>query len=167
MGAKQPPQLTILQLISRTYYHLLPVFERYMGISRARWAVLSQLHRCGQMSQATLQKHLQVHGAAITRQVKQLEGEGYVLRWPAPHDNRFTLVDLTPVGKELVEGMMARRKSFEDSVLQGITEEEIAVTMRCLSKIKSNLCECSLNEPHVEPPAARCCAPIGEKPDDG
>jgi DNA-binding MarR family transcriptional regulator len=130
---------TIPQQITRTYYALLPVFERHMGMSRARWHVLKRVFLEGQVSQARLQSHLGVDGAAITRQVKQLEAQGLISRAADPQDNRFTLVTLTPAGRELAEGLMLVRASFEAEVIAGMSEEDVAALRRGLTHVRANL----------------------------
>jgi DNA-binding MarR family transcriptional regulator len=140
-----PPAETLVQQIARVYYEILPVFERYVGMGKARWGILILLWRAGELSQATLQQRLRVDGAAITRQVKQLEEEGLVLRRSDPQDNRFTLVDLTETGRQLMASLAGKREAFEALVTAGIGEEDIALMRRCLQQIRDNVC--ALNEP--------------------
>jgi DNA-binding MarR family transcriptional regulator len=123
---------TLVQQIARTYYELLPAFERHVGMSKARWQVIILLWREGELSQAVLQQRIKVDGAAITRQVKQLEEEGLVLRRADPHDNRFTLVSLTDTGRQLAESMVGKRESFEALATAGISADDIALMRRCL-----------------------------------
>ena len=138
-AATAPPAETLIQQIARVYYEILPVFERYVGMSKARWGVLMQLRRAGELSQATLQQRLRVDGAAISRQVKQLEEEGLVLRRADPHDNRFTLVALTEMGQQLTASMAGKREAFEALVTAGISEQDIALMRRCLQRIRDNV----------------------------
>jgi DNA-binding MarR family transcriptional regulator len=133
------PEETLLQQITRTYYEILPAFERHMGMTRARWHLLKQLSFEESLSQAALQQRAGVDGAAVTRQMKQLEETGVVVRRADPQDNRFTLVSLTPEGRQLVAGLMEQRAIFEAHTLAGIGPDEIAVTQRCLSRIRANL----------------------------
>ena len=137
--ALSPPAETLVQQIARVYYEILPVFERYVGMSKARWGVLMLLWRVGELSQATLQQCLRVDGAAITRQVKQLEEEGLVLRRSDPQDNRFTLVDLTEAGRRLTASMAGKREAFEVLVTAGMSEADIALMRRCLDQIRDNV----------------------------
>jgi DNA-binding MarR family transcriptional regulator len=130
---------TIVQQIAVTYYAMLPAFERHVGMSKARWQVLAQLQREGEVSQASIQQQLNVDGAAITRQVKQLEEDGLVLRRPDPQDNRFTLVTLTALGRQLTAGMSAKRESFEALVTSGLAPEDLAALRRCLQQIHQNM----------------------------
>jgi DNA-binding MarR family transcriptional regulator len=130
---------TIVQQIAVTYYAMLPMFERHVGMSKARWQVLALLQREGEVSQANMQQQLKVDGAAITRQVKQLEEEGLVLRRADPQDNRFTLVTLTPAGQQLAAGMHAKRESFEAFVTSGLAPDDLAMMRRCLQQIRQNM----------------------------
>ena len=134
-----PPAETLVQQIARVYYEILPVFERYVGMSKARWGVLILLWRTGELSQAALQQRLRVDGAAITRQVKQLEEEGLVVRRPDPLDNRYTLVDLTEMGPKLTARMAGKREAFESLVTAGISQEDVALLRRCLQQIRDNM----------------------------
>jgi DNA-binding MarR family transcriptional regulator len=134
-----PPAETLVQQIARVYYEILPVFERYVGMSKARWGILMLLWRIGELSQATLQQRLRVDGAAITRQVKQLEEEGLVLRRSDPQDNRFTLVDLTETGRQLTETLAGKREAFEVLITAGISDVDIALMRRCLEQIRDNV----------------------------
>lgn len=130
---------SLLPQITRAYYALVPAFERHMGVSRARWHMLTTLLRSGEKSQAELVQALQVDGAAVTRQVKQLEEEGLITRRAAPHDNRFTLVALTAAGQRFIEERHDKRETFEARATEGLSAEEIAVTRRCLARIRANV----------------------------
>ena len=133
------PGETVIQQLAHTYHSLVPAFERYMGLSRARWQVLAQLAAEVTVSQAVLQQRLSVDGAAITRQVKQLEEEGLVTRRVAPHDNRFMLVSLTPAGLALVRRLLAQRDRFEALATAGLDDDELRILDRALARIQENL----------------------------
>ena len=130
---------TLLQQIARTYHELAAAFERHMGITRARWTILSRLWREEATTQAQLAQRLRVDAAAITRQVKQLEREGLVVRWPDPQDNRFTVVSLTPSGRRFVEDLRSERDAFEAIVTTGLSQGDVAVMRRSLDRIRENL----------------------------
>ena len=138
-GTAAPSEETLLQQITRTYYELLPAFEQHMGQTRARWHLLKQLIHEDQISQSALQQRAGVDGAAVTRQMKQLEEAGVVARRADPRDNRFTLVSLTPKGRLLAARLMEQRAVFEAQAMAGISQDEILTTQRCLSRIRANL----------------------------
>ena len=138
--AGMPASDSILHHLSHTYHEITAAFERYMGMSRARWAVLNRLSREGSVTQARLAQLLHVDAAAITRQVKQLETEGLVTRWAAPEDNRFTVVALTEAGRAFVETQRARRDEFERIVTTtGITADDLDHMRHCLMHMRRNL----------------------------
>ena len=139
LQAMSPIQETLLQQITRTYYELLPSFEQHMGMTRARWHLLKQLFSEDSLSQTALQQRAGVDGAAVTRQMKQLEEAGIVTRRVDPRDNRFTLVSLTPRGRQLVSGLLERRALFEARVMAGIDPDEMVIMQRGLSQIRANL----------------------------
>lgn len=136
-----PPQASdsILHQLSHTYHELAAAFERHMGMTRARWAILSRLNSKGNLTQATLAQLLHVDAAAITRQVKQLETEGLVTRWSAPEDNRFTVVALTAQGSEFVAAQRSVRDDFERIATTGLSVEDINHMRACLLHLRRNL----------------------------
>ena len=138
VAASAPATETVVQLIAHAYHALVPPFERHVGMSRARWQILATLRREGEISQSGLQQQLQVDGAAITRQVKQLEEAGLVFRRADPHDNRFTLVTLAPAGETLAATMDEQRITFQELLTAGISEGDMAVLRQCLRRIREN-----------------------------
>jgi DNA-binding MarR family transcriptional regulator len=130
---------TLLQLISRTYHDLIPIFERSLGITRARWSILAHVRKQDCVRQADLQHMLQVDGAAITRQVKSMEAEGLIVRQTDTDDNRFTLVMLTDKGRNMVDCLSSKRNQFEEKVLAGLSKADVDALRCCLSLIRTNL----------------------------
>ena len=130
---------SLLHHLSHTYHEIASAFERHMGMSRARWAVLNRLSREGSVTQARLSQMLHVDAAAITRQVKQLEAEGLVTRWSAPEDNRYTVVALTDPGRSFVETQRARRDEFEHIVTTGLSPDDLEHMRHCLLHTRRNL----------------------------
>lgn len=122
-----------------TYRVLRAAFERTVGISQSRLMLLGLVFMAGEVSQSELQHRLDIDGAAITRQVKQLEAEGYLSRRPDPADNRFTLVALTPEGRQKLEDVQKKGHAFMASSAQGINPEELACVRRCLERVRSNV----------------------------
>jgi DNA-binding MarR family transcriptional regulator len=130
---------SLLPQIGRLFYDIKPVFEHFVGMSQARWSILSQLRCHERLSQSTLQQRIKVDPAAITRQVKQLEEEGLVARCPDPQDNRFTLVSLTETGRLAAEDAYSRRDAFEARLVQHLSSADLATLQHCISTIHQNL----------------------------
>ncbi|GHO76206.1 hypothetical protein KSD_39770 [Ktedonobacter sp. SOSP1-85] len=130
---------TLLVQFKRLYIDAMRVFERKLGMSQARILIMSELLHEREVSQAELQLRLGVDGAAITRQVKQLEREGYISRRANPNDNRVSLVSLTPRGRRELTDLVKARLEFEDRVLDGIDSETRKHLRQVLKHIHSNI----------------------------
>ena len=129
----------LLTELVQTARDVTSAFDRYVGLSPARVAILLELSRCGECSQADLQRRNKVHGASITRQVQAMEADGLLVRRPDPADNRFTLVMLTEAGHEAVAQLMAKRESFRAQLLAGVPEADREGTWRFLQYIQDRL----------------------------
>jgi DNA-binding MarR family transcriptional regulator len=68
------------------------------GLTRARAAVIWQLHQQGPVTQRTLSHALRVSPRNVTGLLDALEAGGYVRRGRHPTDRRATLVSLTERG---------------------------------------------------------------------
>ncbi|GHO52230.1 MarR family winged helix-turn-helix transcriptional regulator [Ktedonobacter robiniae] len=130
---------TLLVQFKRLYIDAMRVFERKLGMSQARILIMSELLHEREVSQAELQLRLGVDGAAITRQVKQLEREGYIARRANPNDNRVSLVSLTPRGRRELTDLVKARLDFEDRVLDGIDSETRKHLRQVLKHIHGNI----------------------------
>ena len=114
-------------------------FLRRVGISETRLSILGSLFMAGELSQAELQRRLDVDGAAVTRQVKQLEAEGLVTRRVDPADNRFTLVVLTAEGRGRLREVARKVKEFLTVSLEGVCPEDLACMQRTMSRVRANI----------------------------
>ncbi len=132
---------SILLALAVTGHVLRTAFERFVGVAMSRLRLLSMMYAAGELSQADLQRHLEVDGATVTRQVKQLEAEGLLQRRVDPKDNRFTLVALTPAGREMVETLVSRGREFQQLAVRDIGDEQLAAAVEALAKMRCNLQE--------------------------
>ena len=69
-----------------------------------RWRILLALHEhAGVLSQKRLVERLKVDPGALTRQLKTLEGLGWIVRSVDARDNRVSNVTLTAQGRAIAE----------------------------------------------------------------
>ncbi len=127
--------------IARAYRALIVGFERWVGITPARYRMLDLFKEAEELSQAFLQQQLGLDSASITRQVQALEAEGLAQRRSDPADNRFTLVSLTDQGHQAVNTYLPRAHAFGSQLQEGCSAEEIAVTYRMLETIRRRALE--------------------------
>jgi DNA-binding MarR family transcriptional regulator len=114
-------------------------FMQHIGMSQPRYQLLTHLVQKGETSHATLQQHLLLDGATITRLVKQFEAEGLVSRRLDPQDNRYTLASLTDAGRQLVAGITEAHTAFVLRLLDGISAEEQEATLHIIKRLRANI----------------------------
>jgi DNA-binding MarR family transcriptional regulator len=76
----------------------------------------------------------------MTRKIKQLEADGYVVRRPHETDGRVVLVGLTDLGHDTVRADRRRRDEWLASRLRDLTPEQ-RETLRAAAPILQHLSE--------------------------
>lgn len=131
--------------IGATYRALIGCFERFVGITVARFRVLQAFADTQELSQSQLQQQLGLDAASITRQVKAMEAEGLVVRRADPGDNRFTLVTLTDSGRARVDALLPLARSFGTKLQEGCDSSEVAIAAQVLQGIRQRALEMAAN----------------------
>ncbi|MGM0898068.1 MAG: MarR family winged helix-turn-helix transcriptional regulator [Bacillota bacterium] len=116
-----------------------PKFERCTGISASRYELLSQLYKVDEINQSTLQKLVNIDGAAITRHLKQLEASGMVTKRRNPEDNRVIFVSLTDEGRERIIEYRKENMGFVKQMLSDFTSEEVDALSDMLRRMQDNI----------------------------
>jgi len=131
--------LRFMQQLGRSYRSFVAGFETHTGQSMARWRILLMLHKAGEISQKAMARELGINPAALTRQLKGLENQGWVKRHNDTNDARLINVGLTDEGKEVVMSTMARRNDFIEWALGDFSEAELEGLSDMLLKLESRL----------------------------
>lgn len=114
-------------------------FERAMNMNSSRYELLHYLLDGGLYTQTHLQKLVNIDRAAITRHLKALEEEGYVVREKNPINNRENFVQITKKGKEDTIQCQMDTNHFNNKLFEDFTEEELKTFLRYLEKMKNRL----------------------------
>jgi len=72
-----------------------------MDLRYTQFLILKKLAMLGPMSATELARAVELDGGAMTRQLDQLEGKGYLRRCPHEQDRRALRIELTRAGDEL------------------------------------------------------------------
>ncbi|MFP3919373.1 MarR family transcriptional regulator [Lysinibacillus telephonicus] len=113
-------------------------FEKRTGISLTRYEILYTLLKRGQLSQIELQHSLKIDQAAITRHLKLLEENNFVIRNRNKQNNREVIVEITDAGKNALEHCDLERKQFFDDLFHECTEQEIQQLQTLVKKLLNN-----------------------------
>ena len=125
-------------LIMHLYRAQAQLYERHFGMSQSRLNLLRELGQAGEISQAELVQLLDMEGTLVTRFVKDMEAAGLLTRRRDPHDNRFTLVTLSPTGQDLAQRMAAFTHTLEAQLLEGFGEEAVTIIREGIEQIQEN-----------------------------
>ncbi len=130
---------SILDQLHHLYSQMNTAMGHCTGVSPSRLRLLQQLYHHDEISQTALQKELQIDSAAITRQLKQLEAEGIIMRRTNPEDNRITLVQLSGVGRKRIIYHLEEKVRFLDHMLQGFSQEEQQQLAGMIARLQANI----------------------------
>ena len=74
---------------------------RGLNLSFTQFLIIKRLSRLGPMSATELARSVELDGGAMTRQLDQLEGKGYLRRCRHEQDRRALRIELTEAGSTL------------------------------------------------------------------
>ncbi|TQR20137.1 MarR family transcriptional regulator [Psychrobacillus vulpis] len=122
-------------------------FENHLNIQlakhdlyRAQWSILFYLYRNDSATLVELSNYQSVEKPTVTRTITRLEELGYVEQMPSK-DRREKKMQLTLLGKKVYEDVRVTIDAFEQSILQGISEEDQLKAIRMMGEIRSNILE--------------------------
>lgn len=95
-------------------------------------------HRMEDIFQKDLEQHFSIGRSTITSTIQLMEKKGYICRESVEQDARLKKVLLTKKGIQTHEEMTKIIEQLDNSLLQGISKEEVAVLFRVLQKIREN-----------------------------
>ncbi|WP_134685752.1 MarR family winged helix-turn-helix transcriptional regulator [Brevibacillus migulae] len=125
-------------LASKTYQRLSQLAKpklSKLGITTTQCALLHVLWEQDGLKGIELGERLRIDGATITGMLDRLEQNGIIERRPDSRDRRINLIFLTEQGKELEGPVKLIMKEVEDDVLNGFSEQEVALFKKMMTLI--------------------------------
>ncbi|WP_020579150.1 MarR family winged helix-turn-helix transcriptional regulator [Actinopolymorpha alba] len=105
----------------------------------AALGVLSVLSRSDDMRVGQLAETLQVDMSVASRQLAQLEAQGYVGRRPDPDDGRAHLVFLTEAGRHELDNVRGHVVRHFETALREWTDDDLTVLTKQLDRLRADL----------------------------
>ena len=118
------------------------VFDRRvrdLGLTRARWLVLTRLYRKPGTSQTDLAEMLEIDRASAGRMIDRMEKGGWVERRADAVDRRIKRLHLTAEARRVHARMWTIAESTIDDALAPLSSKEQAEFTRLASRVKSRL----------------------------
>lgn len=125
--------------LGKAYNSSTQEFEALTGIRAPTWRLLFLIHLKPGIGQKNLTRLIRVDPGSITRQLKDIEHQGLIVRAPDPLDARMVRVKLSAKGNALVKRVMKIRLQFLQRMLNDIPAQDIETFIRVLDKICLNL----------------------------
>jgi len=110
------------------------------GITLAQARLLIYIHRAEGARQIDLAEQLEIQPITLARLLDQLVAQGLAERRPSPHDRRAFLIYLTEAAKPQLDAIAAASQRIRQQAMQGISEADVATTLRVLQRVRQNLC---------------------------
>lgn len=135
---------------SRFGFHLVGLARRWRrhldeglasaGLTDATWRPLIHLSKAGgELHQKDLAARVGIDGSTLVRLLDILETQGLIARRVDVQDRRAKRLALTPAGASAVKTIHRRIAAVEQSVLEGIDEEELAVALDVFARIEARI----------------------------
>ena len=95
-----------------------------VGLRFTQFLILKRLARLGPMTASELARAVELDGGAMTRQLDQLEGKGYLRRCPHEQDRRALRIELTDQGTALWQQLTDCNERVLEAAQRSLSEAE-------------------------------------------
>jgi DNA-binding MarR family transcriptional regulator len=109
------------------------------NINLQTWRVLAALRHEDHQTLSDLASHTGSELSYLSRAVTALETKGYIQRSESPSDRRNIHLSITEAGAAIVAELAPRAWQIERMSMKGVTANELAITLKTLRAVFSNL----------------------------
>lgn len=107
-------------------------------VSKGQYVFLNALYKKDGISQEELSEYLKIDKGTTAKMLKELEEFGYVVRQTSESDKRSKKVFLTEKAIEIKPVIRKALESWTNSLWDGFTDEEKALTLKMIERIANN-----------------------------
>ncbi|WP_274307277.1 MarR family winged helix-turn-helix transcriptional regulator [Solibacillus daqui] len=108
-------------------------------LRRPEWAILYLFINEPELSLTEVGQFLNMDQANVTRAIKYLVKLDYIEIQPSKSDRRKKDILITEIGRQVYETLQTQITLFELELVEGFTEEELAITQRTLETVRARL----------------------------
>ena len=105
------------------------------GLTATQIGVLEGILHLGPLTQRDLGRKVLTSAGNMTDVIDKLAARGLVTRTRAPRDRRSVIVDLTPAGRALIEGVFPQHANDIAASMAGLNSAELATLETLLRKL--------------------------------
>ncbi|MEM6663593.1 MAG: MarR family transcriptional regulator [Pseudomonadota bacterium] len=127
-----------------------------LGLTRAQWRVLIHLTVREGANQTELAEILEIDTVSLGRHIDRLQRDNWLERRPDPTDRRAWRIYLSETRRPVLTKMKDLAAEIEEAALAGLSEQERAVLIAALTRIKQNVTDLQADaDPATAPEIAR------------
>lgn len=130
---------SLLSDVARLMRRAFDERARALGMTRPQWQVLTLLRRHEGINQGGLADLLEVEPITLCRMVDRLQEAELVERRRDPADRRAWRLFLSEKAVALLEELRPLSAEMLDAALEGISEDERAILLSALDRVRQNL----------------------------
>lgn len=116
---------------------LLDLFEKKIGLSLTRFQIIKYLHEVSFSTSKQIANNLEIDAAAVTRHIKVLEKEGYVIKRRNENNNREIFVELSKKSLDEIR-RCEKETNIRDIIGNDFTEKDLKDLVNLLDKFNKN-----------------------------
>ena len=125
--------------VTRRWRKMLDERLKDLGVTQARWSTMVYLDKGGEgLTQRELANLMAIENPTLVRLLDSLEEQGLIERRPCPNDRRARRLHLTGAGRKFMDDLSERAEILREQMLEGISDDDIACTVRVFNKILEN-----------------------------
>ena len=113
--------------------------QHNIDLTPEQFLLIDLLWNQGPLSQLDIADQMQKDKNSITKLVDAIERKGYVVRQQNPNDRRSNTIVLTELGNSLKDNAKTKGISILNTMLEGISEQELNSFLETLDKLCSNM----------------------------
>lgn len=125
-------------MLYRPFENQLNVKLNEHGLHRAQWTILYYIYHNGPASNVEISHYQSVEKPTVTRTIHRLEEAGYIEQIPGK-DKREKRMQLTDTGMKVYEDVRKIIDRYEQSIMEGISEEKQLEMIDIMKQIKQNI----------------------------
>ncbi len=127
--------------ISRIYWYTQGYIDKKLrihGIGTGEVAILMELKRTKRMTQKEIADRLHVDKTTISREVRKLMKNGYIVAIRDERDKRKKIISLSPEGKKIIPVIKKVLEEWKEILLHDFSPSERDAIFRALNRMEKN-----------------------------
>ncbi len=131
----------LMQEVMRHSHKLMHKNLEPYGLYKGQPKILGLLSHHESLSKKEIAERFKLAMPTVTKTIERLEKNGFVSTFQDSKDKRRTLVRLTEKGQSIHHELIEFKKSYSETIFEGISDHELSQMKAVLEKVKSNVLE--------------------------